>query len=175
MARLSRVGAGEATTCLRVGSTEHRCLNFSDPFGLKPCPGRLQKLAHQLQNLAFTIVQYKNSYRRGIADEDHFNRITNLRTNVNKQLDAYHRDPSGCDDDDNDFRRLRNQATSLAKEPLPEPQMRYGPQRNYSFDGYPNGVFIPGFGIAPGMMPTIPSFGTAPIMNFNFEFVPVFP
>src|SRR6058998_793363 len=38
MARLSRVGAGEATTCLRVGSTGNRCLNFSDPFGLWP-PG----------------------------------------------------------------------------------------------------------------------------------------
>src|SRR6266851_2261359 len=34
MARLSRAGAGEATTCLRVGSTGNRCLNFSDPLGL---------------------------------------------------------------------------------------------------------------------------------------------
>src|SRR6266496_3999844 len=37
MERLSRVGAGEATTCLRVGSTGNRCLNFSDPFGLRAC------------------------------------------------------------------------------------------------------------------------------------------
>ncbi len=30
------MGAGEATTCLRVGSSGNRCLNFSDPFGLCP-------------------------------------------------------------------------------------------------------------------------------------------
>lgn len=30
------MGAGEATTCLRVGSSGNRCLNYGDPFGLCP-------------------------------------------------------------------------------------------------------------------------------------------
>jgi len=130
---------------------------FTDPFGLKPCPKRLAKLAGRIQRIANRIVQYKSSHRRGIADRDHLDQIKGEQGGLNKDLDAYHRD--GCDDDDNDFRRLRNQATSLAKAKLPDPQMRYGPGREYQMDGGLSdmGVMVPGFGLAPGMV--MPSFG----------------
>ena len=145
-------------------------VNFADPFGLKPCPGRLKKLAGRLQMLAFKIVQYRNSYRRGIADQDHFDRIKDEQDGLNKDLDAYHRDD--CDDDDNDFRRLRNQAMSFSREKLPEPQMRYGPQRDYMQ------VLVPGFGIAPGLTPTVPEFPVfevPPFPVFEVPIVTVFP
>ena len=45
------MGAGEATTCLRVESTGNRCLNFSDPFGL--CP--ICAVAYGIFEVASTI------------------------------------------------------------------------------------------------------------------------
>ena len=145
--------------------SHNRGVAYTDPFGLKPCPGRLAKLGRRIERLARRIVDYKSAQRRGVADKDHLDQIEGERNGLNKDLDAYHRD--GCDDDDNDFRKMRNQASSLAKAPLPEPQMRYGPARSEMVDGFCPGTncvatppfAIPAFGIAPGMMSVMPSFG----------------
>jgi hypothetical protein len=53
-------------------------------------------------------------------------KIEEERRGFNNELDTYHRD--GCDDDDNDFRGLRNTGSRLARTPLPQPQLRYGPR-----------------------------------------------
>ncbi len=109
-------------------------INFSDPFGLKPCPGRIAKLKERVARIRTRTREYLDAHKRGIADQDHLNQLEGEQQGFNNDMDAYHRE--GCDDDDDDFRNLRNEGSGLARAPLPQPQMRYGPD-NYPFSQAP--------------------------------------
>jgi len=166
--------------------TGNNPVNFSDPFGLKPCPGRLDKMQKRLERLALRIQQYRRSAQRGIADRDHLDQIEGEKDGLNNDLDKYHRD--GCDDDDNDFRRTRNQASSLSRVKLPQPQMRYGPQQmmmadgmcsadgvQWTYCGFEGQLFLPGVGLAPGsvlVFPRVPVFSPTPGLVPAFGIIP---
>jgi RHS repeat-associated protein len=103
-------------------------VSFSDPFGLVPCPDRIAALRTRVATIRNRVADYLNAAGRGINDQNHFDKIDEEIQGFNNDLDAYHRDKRGCDDDD-DFRGLKQEGVQLENTPRPAPVMRYGPRR----------------------------------------------
>jgi RHS repeat-associated protein len=109
-------------------------VNYSDPFGLKTCAERVADLRTRVARIRQRTEEYLDAFQRGIADQDHLDQLEGERQGFNNDMDAYHR--AGCKDDDDDYRNMQNEGSRLVKQPLPKPQMRYGPT-NYPFSRSP--------------------------------------
>ncbi len=106
-------------------------INFSDPFGLKPCDERALDIRRRVNEMGRRTAEYIDAFKRGEADADHLKKIQEQRDGFNKDLDKYHRD--GCSDDDNDFRGMRQEGLGLIRLPLPSPQLNRNPHRRPSY------------------------------------------
>ena len=107
--------------------SRYRGLNYADPFGLKPCEDRVKDLKDRVKRIKRRVDDYIRSTNRGLNDQDHLDQLDGEIEGFNNDLDSYHRD--GCDDDEDGFRKLKQQGTALERMQLPAPNLRYGPSR----------------------------------------------
>jgi RHS repeat-associated protein len=83
------------------------------------CQNHIQKLKDILAEIQRRVTFYRDFADRGLNDEFHYNEIQTQKDRWNTELDSYHRDK--CNDDDDDFRQLRNAGLQWTRLPLPAP------------------------------------------------------